>query len=165
MNNLTINLSSNSSQYTKVLNYSQLIDHTLVNVSVDYIYDKIIPIYMKIDWGDGNSKIYDNDLSLTERSDTNIFRIGTLLNNSYSHEYYPSATSLYKTLTAQVYIEYCNGSFNWFMIPMEIRTMDYFESIYDIELVHTNILPSSNNPKEHQFLTTRGNYCIELRSS
>lgn len=88
-----------------------------------------------------------------------------LLNNVYDHTYYPSEKSLYRELSAQIYVEYCTGDYNWFIIPLRIRIYDYFESVYDMDLIHTNIIPLANTPKEHQFLTNFGNYCIELRSS
>lgn len=165
MNSISISLSSDDTQYVLKKDTVVMYDHTALSIDIEDIYSEILPIYIIIDWGDGLKEEYDNDLSLANRVDTNLFKTGTLLNVIYDHIYYPSATSLYKNLSAQIYVEYCNGEFNWFIIPIEIRTDDYFESIYDLNLVHTNILPLENNPKEHQFLTTEGNYCIELRSS
>ena len=163
MNIINISLSSNNQQYISTLNTVLIYDHTNFIINLDNIYNKIVPIYMSIDWGDGSDiKNYDNDLSMSNRVDVTL---GTLFKTTYGHQYYPSPTSLYRNLTAQVYIEYCDGLYNWFTIPLKIRTSDYFESIYDMELIHTNIIPTSNNPKEHQFLTNVGNYCIELRSS
>ena len=165
MNTISISLSSDDTQYVLKTSLVPLNDNTLVSLDLKNIYSRIIPIYMIIDWGDGNKENFDNDFSLPDREDTNLFQAGTLLNTVHNHIYYPSPTSLYRSLTAQIYVEYCNGEYNWFILPLKIRTHDYFESIYDMELIHTNILPVSDNSKEHQILTTEGNYCIELRSS
>lgn len=169
MNSLTISLSSPSPSYTKIYEELYIEDLTNVTVSLSGMNESILPLYMTIDWGDGNIESFDNDVYKNYRT-SSIFaevisgKFSSIFQNTYQHKYFPSPTTLYKSLTSQVMVEYCNGSINWFIIPMKIRTYDYFESISDLTLINTNILPESGNPKEHQFLTDKGGFLIESRN-
>lgn len=162
MNNITINLSSNDTTYTSVLSNIYLEDHTTLSIDIQNVSDTVIPTYMKIDWGDGTSKLYNNDIPQQTRDSLNVFSYSNLLESTYDHEYYPSQTTLFKNLTAQVLINYSNGDYAWFILPITIRTYDYFESIYDLTLVNTNILPTENNNKQHQFISTKDRFTLEL---
>jgi hypothetical protein len=124
--------------------------------------EKFLPIFMKIDWGDGSYNTYDNDVFVKSRDKINIFKISPILTNTYIKEYYPSDSALYKNLTAQILIEYSNGDHTWVTIPINIRSYDYFESIYDLNIVNTNILPVSSNSLAYQLKTSEGGFIIEL---
>lgn len=161
----TITLSSTSSTTTELLDSLVFEDNTSLIISMDYVYEQISPVYIKIDWGDGVTEIFDKSDSFTvDRTKVNIFKFSTLLAVPYTHEYLPSSTSLYKNLSAQILIEYTNGDVSWFIQPITIRTYDYFESIGDLTLINTNILPVEGNHKQHQLATSVGNYLIELNS-
>lgn len=162
MNNYTITLSSNATSHIEVLDTVILNDHTTVVINVQSVYEGILPAYMKIDWGDGKIISVDNDIPLNDRTKVNLFVTSSLLNDSYTHEYYPSSTSLYKQLSAQVLITYPNSEYAWFIIPISIRTYDYFESIYDLSLTHTNILPIENNSKQHILLSSKDRFTLHL---
>ena len=165
MNTYTISLSSNSSNYIKYLSPIFLEDNTTLTILPTNLYSKIIPKYIKIDWGDGNSEIFDNQINIVDRNNIDLFSIGSIFNSQYSHEYYPSDSTLYYNLTAQVLLNYSDNTVTWFVIPLIVRTYDYFESIYDMELLGANILPEDNNPCEFYFKTEKNNTLIELRSN
>lgn len=164
MNNYNISLSSNSSTYSQLLSTLEFDDHTTLEINTTGISNEVMPIYIKIDWGDGDSETFNNSID-SNRSIATVFTTSELFNKSYSHEYYPSEDTLYKELSAQVLVTYSNGNFSYFVIPILIRTYDYFESVYDLHLKHTNILTLEHNPKEHYFSTEKDGYLIELRGN
>jgi hypothetical protein len=164
MNNYSINLSSNTTNYSQLLPLLEFDDHTTLVINAAGISNEIMPIYIKIDWGDGRSETFDNSIA-SNGSTATLYTTSELFDKSYRHEYYPSENTLYKGLSAQVLVMYTNGNFSFFVIPIQIRTYDYFESIYDMHLKHSNILPLEHNPKEHYFSTEKDGYLIELRSN
>jgi hypothetical protein len=135
-------------------------DTSVLTLDLSYITERIVPISVRIDWGDGSIENFDKNSSNNDI--INIFKFSPLLLNTYTHQYYPSESCLYKCLSAQILITYCNGDYSWFILPLKIRTYDYFESIRDIKLINTNILPNDDNSKEHQLLTSLNRYTIEL---
>jgi hypothetical protein len=163
MNTYTIALSSNTTSHIETFPEITLEDYTSMTINLEDLTTRILPIRVTIDWGD-KIEVYDKN---------NIYYNTSLTNNSidrplfgdYSHEYPPSSSSLYKRLSAQVLVNYSNGNYSWFIIPIKIRTYDYFESIGDLSLTNTNILPIEGNLKEHQFITSIGGYAIEMRQS
>lgn len=163
MNTYTLSLSSPTTNYIYVHPLIEFDDHTRLTILLDSINEIILPMFLTIDWGDGIVESYDNDLYQQGRTKVNVFKFSSVLTETYTKEYYPSETTLYKNLTAQVLIDYTNGDAVWFLIPIQIRTSDYFESIYDLKLINTNILPYEGNPTSHQFITEKGGYGIELR--
>ena len=164
MNSYTLSLSSNDTNYIYYSPEIELEDNTNFSVDISKLNEKVLPIFLKIDWGDGKTQIFNNDVFRTGRNNVNIFKYSPLLTEIYSNEYYPSETSLYKSLTAQLVVNYSNGDFSWFIIPISIRAYDYFESIYDLKLINTNILPEITNSKEHQFKTITGSFIIDTMS-
>lgn len=164
MNSYTINLSSNSTNYQTINPELDLDDHSNIILNLSGVFGGLLPIYMTIDWGDGSVDSIDG-LVFSERPSSGVFDNNTLLNTTYNHDYYPSPTTLYKNLSAQVLISYIDGNFSFFVIPIQIRTFDYFESMYDMRLKSTSILPLENNPKEHQFEIEKGGYLIELHNN
>jgi len=117
-----------------------------------------------IDWGDTPPEVYDIS-NIYNSSNIILTSTSQPLLGTYTHEYFPSSYALYKSLFAQILVNYSNGNYCWFIIPIKIRTYDYFESIYDMTLINTNILPSERNLKEHQFITAVGGYSLETISN
>lgn len=161
MNNYNLQLPTNTTSYYEKLETISIDDQFNLNLDFSLLTETILPINIEIDWGDGNIENYDKNNIDTDN--INIFKFSPLLIAQYNHIYNPSETSLYKCLSAQVLVNYCNGDVTWYVIPIKIRTYDYFESIGDIILQNTNILPD-NNQKEHQLLISKGGYTIELLS-
>lgn len=159
MTNYPLILSSNNPAYVEILPLLNMDDHSTLIVDLTLINEDIPPTNIQFDWGDGN--IENFDVNSIEPIGINIFKLSPLLKDGYIHIYYPSETALYKSLSAQILIHYCNGQYAWFIQPIKIRTFDYFESIGDMDLVNTTILPS-NNTKEYQLLTHKNQYAIEL---
>lgn len=76
MNIINISLSSNLPQYVSKLDTLMVYDVTTLSITIDQLYHRRIPIYMNIDWGDGNVDSFENDISLPVRTNTNLFTTG-----------------------------------------------------------------------------------------
>lgn len=164
MNSYSISLSSNTTSMVKHLSTLKFDDFTQLSIDISNISEKILPMYITIDWGDGKElEIYDNNIYVKGRVN-NPLKLSPVLLRSYNYNYYPSSHALYKSLSAQVLINYINGDESWFVIPIQIRTYDYLESLGDLKLLNTNILPISGNPVEYQLMATKNNQIIELIS-
>ena len=163
MNTSILALSSTTTNQTEQVALISMDDNTTFTLDLSNVTEIVLPTYVKIDWGDGIVEDFnENNIYNNSRENINIFKFSPLLTNLYKHEYKPSSTSLYKNLSAQVLVNYSNGDVSWFIIPIQIRTYDYFEAIGDVRLINTNILPISDNTKEHQLITTNGKFMIEL---
>ncbi len=163
MNIYTLNLSSNSTSYITHLEQLEFDDFTRLTLDLSNIVEPVLPVYVKIDWGIGNSTLYDNNIYRTGSNQINILKYSPILTNTYYNDYYPSETALYKSLSGQVLIRYSNGDITYIVIPIRIRTYGYSESIGDLTLINTNILPIENNVSEHQLKTSVNGYVIDLR--
>jgi hypothetical protein len=168
MNSYTLNLSTNSSSTTQIKSEVTFDDFTTLSINLSGLIETYIPIYLKIDWGDGLDDVYNNSVYKIYRQDSILNEVmygkfSSIFNTVYTHSYYPSASARYKLLSAQVYVEYSNGQSSWFVQPIKIVTRDYFESIYDIKLINADILPLSSNDKHYQFSVDSGGFLIEMR--
>jgi hypothetical protein len=168
MNTKTLILSTTSSSYNKVMDTVILNDATVLNISLGDVYEDVLPISLQINWGDNNILYYDNDLYKVYRKESIIPEViygkfSKILKDTYSFEYYPSKTATYKKMTAQFLIKYTNKDTTLITIPIEIRSADYFESVYDMKMISTHILPEDGF-KTHKFLTSKGNYVVEVES-
>jgi len=166
MNTYTVTISSGASNIVETLQEVNLDDFTELSLDISSLYSEIIPIYLKIDWGDGDIVIYDNDIYTTITAfNINILNANTVFNTVYTKKIYPSSSKLYKNFHIQLYIKYSNGEYSWFKLPVSVKTYDFFEAIGDLRLGNVNILPIEGNPKEYQLLTFVDNTILELRSS
>jgi len=163
MNTYTLNLSSPTTSYIKHNPQLELDDMTRLVLDVSRLNERVLPIYLKIDWGFGETFLYDNNVYRTGSNQINIVRYSPLLTDTYPYVYYPSETALFKSLSAQVLVRYSDGTTTWFVIPIRIRTYGYSESVGDLTLINTNILPVEDNLSEHQLKTSVDSYIIELR--
>lgn len=175
MNTLTINLSTpvNTASLdqiqTNIYPEITLYDKTNVIISLTEIPEVLLPLYLDIDWGDGATDFYENEIYKDYRKDDITLeviqgKISTVLSKSYQHTYNPSNFALYKNVTATISVRYSNNYVTVTEIPFKIRTGDYFEIIGDMKLYNTEILPTSNNDKRHQFLTKIDGYLLELET-
>ncbi len=163
MNIYTLNLSSNSTSYITHLEQLEFDDFTRLTLDLSNIVEPVLPVYVKIDWGIGNSTLYDNNIYRTGSNQINILKYSPILTNTYYNDYYPSETALYKSLSGQVLIRYSNGDITYIVIPIRIRTYGYSESIGDLTLINTNILPIENNISEHHLKTAVDGFILDLR--
>ena len=161
MNTYTIYLSSPTTAYTATLPQIVLDDHTELTLNTEQLAETTVPVYLKIDWGDSSDIVFNNPFVF--QNNLNVLKFTKLLNAEHVHQYYPSTTALYKTITAQILVVYSNTTITYIRIPIVIRTYGYTESIEDMNLVNTNILPIDANTSEHQFKTQKDRYIIELR--
>lgn len=167
MNSYTLSLSSNATSAVEIRPEIIFDDHTTLRINLSGLTEAFVPIYLKLDWGDGVSEFVNNSLYKVYREDSILNEViygkfSSVLNEDYLHAYYPSASARYKLLSAQVYMEYSDGESSWFVQPIKIITRDYFESIYDIRLIDTNILPISSNNKQQHFSIDAGGFLIEM---
>lgn len=167
MNSYVLSLSSNSTSAVEVKQEITFDDYTTLRINLSGLTESFVPIYLKLDWGDGVDEIINNSLYKVYREDSILNEViygkfSSVLNEDYLHSYYPSASARYKSLSAQIYVEYADGQFSWFVQPIKIVTRDYFESIYDIRLISTNLLPLSTNNKQQHFSIDSGGFLIEM---
>jgi hypothetical protein len=160
-------LSSVATSAVEIKSEATFDDFTTLHISLSGLTEIFVPIYLKIDWGDGENESFSNTLHKVYRKDSILNEVmygkfSSIFSGEYAHTYYPSSTARYKNLSAQIYVEYSDGSFSWFVQPIKIVTRDYFESIYDIKMLDTNILPVSSNRKIHHFSIDEGGFLIEM---
>lgn len=175
MNTLTINLStpvntsSAEQRQTEVLSEILLYDKTTVSVSLTGIPEVLLPLYLEIDWGDGTTEFFENEIFKYYRKDNITLEViqgkmSTILSRDYQHTYNPPNFALYKVITAKFSLRYSNNYVTVTDIPLKIRAGDYFETIGDMKLYNTEILSTPDNDKRHQFLTKNGGYLVELET-
>jgi hypothetical protein len=165
MNTYTITLSSGSTTDNHTLSTHQLIDFTRLTLNLENIYSFTIPSQLIINWGDGQQQLFDNDLyKILDRYEINVFNSNPLLISKYSHDFSPSDKFLYKELTIQILILYTNGDYSSISIPIIIRTNDFFESIYELSLKESILLPDTNNPQKYILKTSLSNQIFELNT-
>ena len=165
MNTKSIVLSTNSSSYVEVMDTLILNDATTLTVFLGDVYEDVLPLSLKINWGDDNILYYDNDLYKNYRTESVINEIiygkfSKILQQEYSFDYYPSTTHTYKRTKVQFLIEYTNNNKSLITLPIEIRSSDYFESVGDIKMISTHVIPE-DNIKLHKFITDKYNYIVE----
>lgn len=158
MNTYNLSLSSNDTEYLEILEIQYLEDLTNLVVSLSSTMETFPPASLSIDWGDGVIEIFENDLF----SQNNPFIKSSVLLDVYDHLYYPSTTSLYKNLSAQFLLSYPNQTQTWFVVPMQIRTNDYYQSIENISLKDVTILDNEENSKEYHIFTGKDSFLIEF---
>lgn len=163
MNTYTLKLSTKNTTTISFLNEIVLDDYTELILNVERLSETYLPMYIKIDWGVGKSEIYDNNISKITPNTLNVINYSPIFTKKYSFEYYPSPIASYRSLSAQLLVKYVNGDVSWIVIPIQVKTMGYADSINDLTLINTNILPIEENNSEHQLKTLEGNYIIELR--
>ena len=142
---------------------------TSITVELYGISEDEIPLFLTVNWGDANIVRFQSSFVKDYRIDSIIPEIlynkeSSLLSNTLTHLYYPSNSSRYKKLSAEINIEYSNGDICSLIQPITIITSDYFESIGDMKHIYTNILQLSSNNKQFIFSTDKGGFLIESES-
>jgi hypothetical protein len=162
MNTISISLSSSNTNAT--FNTPTVIstDQTTLVVGLSGVSEQFLPLYLKIDWGDNTTEIFENDILQQENLVIDAF--SSIFLNYYTHEYFPSDTTLTKNLTATLTVRYINNDTSTFNIPLTITNNDYETAIEDLYLLNTVVIPNTNNEKIHQFITKQGGYIVELRT-
>ena len=169
MNNYTANLSVISGS-KNIITLSALNFQDATTFNINFITKETSPtLNLEIDWGFGEIVTIDNRVFKLYRKDSiineiNMYSYSTIFDKVYSNLYYPSTSSLYKNLTAQFLINYADGSYNLIIQPIIIRSYDYFESVYDLKLISTNISTLTSNKKTHTFITSKDGYLVESKN-
>lgn len=157
MNTENTLLSSNSIPYSKILPRVLFEDYTTLYVTLSNVLSSVIPRSIDIDWGDGATEYHDSTIYKRYEDDEITFEyVPSVFYDTYSHIYYPSTTSLFKSLTAQFLVNYVNDDIAWFIIPITINTNGVFHEYGNIKLVGTKISTLSSNGAEHQLLSENG---------
>jgi len=157
MNTENTLLSSNSIPYSEILPEVSFEDYTTLSVTLSNVLSAVIPRSIDIDWGDGTTEYHDSTIYKRYAEDEITFEyVPSVFYDTYSHEYYPSTTSLFKTLTAQFLVNYVNDDIAWFILPISINTNGFFREYGNVRLVGTKISTLSSNGAEHQLLSENG---------
>ena len=171
MNTYNISLSTTSTSLTSTLDTIDLFDQSEVSVDLNNIFSEVFPYYVAIDWGDG-SEVFEPEIKtfLTYRTESILDEITKgvsppFLNTTYKHIYYPSSTSLVKSLTLKIGIQYTSGEITQFIIPLDIRTAGYYESVGDVKLEGVKILNNTNLDSTLQLRTEVDNYIVEMTNN
>jgi len=158
MNTKFLSLSSTNTSQTTILSTVGLVDYTLLSISLSGVTERLLPTHLSINWGDGKTDFFENDILQIGNIVSNIF--SSILIDTYSHEYFPSSVSTSQTLTATFSLYYVNSDISTFTLPLSITNYDYTTSVGDVQLVNTNYL--QNDRKIHQLVTDEGGYLVEL---
>lgn len=158
MNAKFLSLSSLNTNQTTTFSTIGVVDNTLLTISLSGATERIFPTHLIIRWGDGVEDFFENDILQNQNIASNIF--SSLLIDTYTHEYFPSAVSTSQTLTATVSLYYTNSNISTFTLPLSITNYDYTTSVGDVRLVNTDYLQSGD--KIHQLVTDEGGYLLEL---
>ena len=148
----------------------ELDDLTTVAFVLSGITEEFTPTTMTISWGDGSVNNFDNSVFKNYR-EVSIFgevlygNFSSLFAVDYLHSYAPSVSARFKSLSAEIMIEYSNGDVTSIIQPLRVLSEDYYETIGDVTLINTNILPLSSNPKQHMLVAEIDGYLIETESS
>jgi hypothetical protein len=166
MNEYTLTLAEEATNSTNILEEILLQDRTNLIVSINNVLEEYCPISIVIDWGDGDIDTEQSRLIKDYREDSILNEVlygkfSSIFAKNYEHVYNPSTTSLFKTLTAEITVNYVNFDELVYILPLKIRTADFFESIEDIKLTNTKIITGG---KEHQFITKKSGQVIEIRN-
>lgn len=167
MNSYAISLSSATTNIVSFIGTTYLTDVTNVTIDLLGVYDKILTSRILIDWGDGSPiENYDRSFFKDYKTDSIFPEIlygkeSVLLSNTYSHVFYSSDSTLQLVLTAQLTIVYTDNNQARFVIPISISSGSFYDTIYDLSLVGTNLLPLSTNPINFVFAIEKDGYIIE----
>ncbi len=171
MNSYNISLSTTSTSLTSNYDTIDLFDQTEVSIDLSNIFSEVFPYYVAIDWGD-ESEVFEPEIKtfINYRTESILNEITKgvsppFLNTVYKHIYYPSPSSLVKSLTLKVGIQYTTGEITQFNIPLDIRTEGYYESIRDIKLEGVKIINNVNLDTTLQLRTEIDNYIIETTNN
>lgn len=159
MNTAYLTLSSNTTNTTSILPIVVINDITTLSVILSSVSENLLPCFLKINWGDNTEEFFENDVMLNIFSPTN--RYSKVLDDIYTHVYYPSVSSTSQVLSANFYVSYCNGDVSTFTTPISVVNYDYSESIEDLKLLNTI---NKFDKKIHQFVTKKDGYLIELET-
>ena len=167
MNTYSLSLTSTSSSSNTIGSTIYFDDITKLTVDILNFYETILPAAISIDWGDGSAvESYNNEFYIRYR-DTSIFneliygKFTKLLVTPYSHTYYPLTSALYLNIQLQIAVRYTDGNTSNYTIPIQIRRSDYYETIYDMDLINTSIMPLTSNNKNFVFATAKDGFIIE----
>lgn len=133
------------------------------------ITEDLTPISLTISWGDGSVDKYENSVFKNYR-ETSIFgevlynKFSSIFAEHYTHIYSPSVSARFKKLSAEVMVEYSNGDIASLIQPIEITSGDFYETIGDVKLIKTNLLPLSGNNKQFMLATEIDGFLIETES-
>lgn len=164
MNTYYLYLATTSTSAVQTLPEVEMDDLSTLVLNITGFNETVLPLFLKINWGIGESVIYDNNIYKTGKSQSILDgHYSPLFMDTYSHVYYPAPDSPSLSLSAQLLVTYATGAVTRITIPIKIETYTYAESIGDLTLINTNILPLEDNLSEHQLKTLSGGYIIEIR--
>ena len=166
MNTYTLLLCANTTSEVKYFYNIDLYDITYFSISLSAISESIPLKRIEIDWGDGDSSLFINRFTKAYREDS-IFaellygKFSSIFAEDISHQYRPSQSSMYALLSCQILIEYIDGNHNKFIAPITLKSHEFHDSIGELYVLNTNLLPLTSNNVKMTFATQAGNQIIE----
>lgn len=160
MNIQHISLSSIDTNSSFNLPLTQVIDRTTLILNLSGVTERLLPTFLSIDWGDGKSDFYENDILQT----INLVedRYSSILINTCSHEYLPLNDTVSTNLTATVTLKYINGDLTTFILPISSTNYNFQNGLEDLTLLNTK--SDINGQKIHIFLTKKDAYLVEMKT-
>lgn len=169
MNTITISLPNLEPNDNYTFQTQELEDVSLLNIKINEIYNEYPPLYIRLNWGDGETETFQSNINKDYRVDDITQEvlhgiIPSIFTKIFSHKYIPNKEpNSIRNVDVSIEIKYPNNNTNNFTIPIAIRTYDYNEIVGDIKLKNTNIL--DNGDKEHQFVTEHSGQLFEIKTT
>lgn len=160
MNIQHISLSSINTNTSSILPLTQIIDRTTLILNLSGVTERLLPTFLSIDWGDGGSDFYENDILQNINLVEN--RYSSILINTCSHEYLPLSDTTSANLTATVNLKYINGDLTTFVLPISSTNYDFQNGLEDLTLLNTK--SDIKGQKTHIFLTKKDGYLVEMKT-
>lgn len=155
MNNVSIYYSTpltlGESQVIKypVANFKGTSTVTFVLTGVNEEIDSVL--FLEIDWGDGSKKeYYQKDLIFNYREES-IFneilygKVGGSIATFYDHIFFNNTTNYNVALSSQLLLTFSSGATLLIIQPISVFKNSYYDEIGDLNLLSTQVTPSSSN--------------------
>lgn len=155
MNKLNIYYNISSTQEAQqvikydAVNFKGSSSVTFVLTGINEEYNNAL--FLEIEWGDGSAKeYYQKDLIFDYREES-IFneilygKVGGSIATFYNHTFFNNATSYNIALSSQFLLTFSNGSTLLIIQPVGVFKNSYYDEIGDLNLLNTQITPTSSN--------------------
>lgn len=166
MNTQSITLSSNSSDYTQILDIIYLDDITEISISLLNVDESTPPTNLVIDWGDGTRETISagGDVNTGDEKRDIIPSIlsgksSIFANKIFTHVLTPHETAKELISEIQLKMSFINGDRNYFRIPINMRTGGFLSTIEDYNISNVYEGLSATNYK----LLTKKGYVLDFK--
>ncbi len=166
MNTQAISLSSDSTDYTEVLDVLYLDDLTELTIDLLAVDESSPPTNLIIDWGDGYRETIsaggDENYQDEKRNiipDIISGKTSIFSSKTFTHILQPHETAAELVSEVQLMMSFINGDKTYFRIPLNIRTGGFLSTIEDYKISNVYEGLSSTNYK----LITKQGYVLDFK--